>query len=84
MTTEQLKLAVKAQTLLEVFEHSNEETSLLHQAKECIDKLIEIDKQSGCITTTPAYRGIDVSPMGMNKEIDWSYTTITNDKVIIP
>ncbi len=79
MTTEQLKLAVKAQTLLEVFENSGDRTSLLQQAKECIDKLIEADKQSGyTITTSPGWRGIDVSPTGTDKQIDWSATSITN------
>lgn len=61
MTTEQLKLAVKAQTLLEVFEHSDVGTQLLRQAKECIDKLIEVDKKSDCITTTPAWREISTN-----------------------
>ena len=58
MTTEQLKLAVKAQTLLEVFEHSDVGTQLLRQAKECIDKLIEADKKSDCITA-PGLRGLE-------------------------
>ena len=61
MTTEQLKLAVKAQTLLEVFEHSDVGTQLLRQAKECIDKLIEADKKSDCITAS-GLRGFEISP----------------------
>lgn len=61
MTTEQLKLAVKAQTLLEVFEHSDVGTQLLRQAKECIDKLIETDNQNSYITTTPAWREISTN-----------------------
>lgn len=61
MTTEQLKLAVKAQTLLEVFEHSDVGTQLLRQAKECIDKLIEVDKKSDYITA-PGLRGYEISP----------------------
>lgn len=61
MTTEQLKLAVKAQTLLEVFEHSDVGTQLLRQAKECIDKLIEVDKKSDCITA-PSLRGYEIIP----------------------
>lgn len=77
MTIEQLKLAVRAQTLLEVFEQSNVETQLLHQAKECIDKLIEVDKKSDCITV-PGLRGYEISPTEINR----GYTTITNDKVI--
>ena len=52
MTNEQLKLAVKAQTLLEVFDHSDVGTELLRQAKECIDKLIKADKKSNCITAS--------------------------------
>ena len=60
MTTEQLKLAVKAQTLLEVFEHSDVGTQLLRQAKECIDKLIEVDKKSDCITA-PGLRGLEIN-----------------------
>lgn len=75
MTTEQLKLAVKAQTLLEVFEHSDARVQLLRQAKECIDKLIEIDKQ-GCITT-PGFRGYEISPTEANRGIDWTTTPIT-------
>lgn len=83
MTTEQLKLAVKAQTLLEVFEHSDVGTQLLRQAKECIDKLIEEDKPSGYITTTPAWREINISPAEMNGKIAEysSYTTLTNNKI---
>lgn len=70
MTTEQLKLAVKAQTLLEVFEHSDIGTQLLRQAKECIDKLIEVDEKSSChITTTPAWREIGTSSAEINKNI---------------
>ena len=78
MTTEQLKLAVKAQTLLEVFEHSDVGTQLLRQAKECIDKLIELDKKSDCITA-PGWRGYEISPTEVNR----AYTTITNDKVAL-
>ena len=78
MTTEQLKLAVKAQTLLEVFEHSDVGTQLLRQAKECIDKLIEVDKKSDCITA-PSLRGYEISPTEVNR----AYTTITNDKVAL-
>lgn len=77
MTTEQLKLAVKAQTLLEVFEHSDVGTQLLRQAKECIDKLIEADKKSDCITA-PGLRGFEISPTEVNRD----YITITNDKAI--
>ena len=77
MTTEQLKLAVKAQTLLEVFEHSDVGTQLLRQAKECIDKLIEVDKKSDCITT-PGLRGFEISPVEVNRD----YITIANDKAI--
>ncbi len=85
MTTEQLKLAVKAQTLLEVFENSDVGTQLLHQAKECIDKLIEADKQNGyTITTTPAWREISTNPTETNKKIDWSSTTITCDRPFCP
>lgn len=60
MTTEQLKLAVKAQTLLEVFEHSDVGPQLLRQAKECIDKLIEADNKT-TITTTPGFRGFEIN-----------------------
>lgn len=85
MTTEQLKLAVKAQTLLEVFEHSDVGTQLLRQAKECIDKLIEEDKPSGYITTTPAWREISTSSTETNKPItDWSHITLANDKINCP
>lgn len=87
MTTEQLKLAVKAQTLLEVFEHSDVGAQLLRQAKECIDKLIEEDKPSGYITTTPAWRGIEIDPTittATDKKIDWSATTITCDRSFCP
>ena len=77
MTTEQLKLAVKAQTLLEVFEHSDVGAQLLRQAKECIDKLIEADKKSDCITA-PGLRGYEISPAEVNR----AYTTITNDNVV--
>lgn len=70
MTTEQLKLAVKAQTLLEVFEHSDVGTQLLRQAKECIDKLIEVDEKSIYhITTTPAWREIGTSSAEINENI---------------
>ena len=78
MTTEQLKLAVKAQTLLEVFEHSDVGTQLLRQAKECIDKLIEVDKKSDCITA-PGLRGYEISPAEVNRV----YSTVTNDKVTL-
>ena len=78
MTTEQLKLAVKAQTLLEVFEHSDVGTQLLRQAKECIDKLIEADKKSDCITV-PSLRGYEISPTEVNRV----YNTATNDKVTL-
>lgn len=78
MTTEQLKLAVKAQTLLEVFEHSDVGTQLLRQAKECIDKLIEVDKKSDCITA-PAFRGYEISPTEVNRV----YNTPTKDKVTL-
>lgn len=86
MTTEQLKLAVKAQTLLEVFEHSDVGTYLLQQAKECIDKLIEADKKpNGYITTTPAWREIGTNSTETNKPIiDWSHITLANDKINCP
>ncbi len=84
MTTEQLKLAVKAQTLLEVFEHSDVGAQLLRQAKECIDKLIEEDKPNGCITTAPAWREIEISPTQTDKQIEWSTTTLTNDRNFCP
>lgn len=75
MTTEQLKLAVKAQTLLEVFEHSGARVQLLRQAKECIDKLIEADTQKGCITTAPGFRGFEISPTTeTNTKNDWIAT----------
>ena len=85
MTTEQLKLAVKAQTLLEIFEHSDVGTQLLRQAKECIDKLIEEDKPNGYITTTPAWREISTNSTETNKPITyWSHVTLTNDKINCP
>ena len=85
MTTEQLKLAVKAQTLLEVFEHSDVGTQLLRQAKECIDKLIEADKQNSYITIGQGFRGNEINscPTETNKKIDWVYNTATNDKVTL-
>ena len=85
MTTEQLKLAVKAQTLLEVFEHSDVGTQLLRQAKECIDKLIEADKQNSYITVGQGFRGneINLCPTETNKKIDWVYNAATNDKVTL-
>ena len=85
MTTEQLKLAVKAQTLLEVFEHSDVGTQLLRQAKECIDKLIEADKQNSYITVGQSLRGNEINscPTETNRKIDWVYNTATNDKVTL-
>ena len=85
MTTEQLKLAVKAQTLLEVFEHSDVGTQLLRQAKECIDKLIEADKQNSYITVGQGFRGNEINSCSTetNRKIDWVYNTATNDKVTL-
>lgn len=85
MMIEQLKLAVKAQTLLEVFEHSDVGTQLLRQAKECIDKLIEADKQNSYITVGQSFRGNEINscPTETNRKIDWVYNPATNDKVTL-
>lgn len=64
MTTEQLKLAVKAQTLLEMVENSTDKDFCLQKARECINKLIAEESTSFSISTTNPFNGGSGSLIG--------------------
>lgn len=55
MTTKQLKLAVRAQTLLEMMGDAAKKDIYLQKAKECIDEIILEEDATPVIST--AYRG---------------------------